>query len=708
MGQRGDGASVVEGIELIQRPERAQGAAAPIGAEQGVELRDGSGIASFGQQLQRSRAMELVRMTEEADELSGRLTLEVRVGLELGVLVAEAVQAARRGVDLVLVVLPVRDVIFIHIGHEERAVGGVRAVERTEAHVLGPHRDALVGRHVGRALRDAFGVGDRVVERIEGEQMALVFRGHRRAFDEGAEVREARDLRTRAEDRELTEGIRTARRAELARVDALLEVDAALDVMPAAGVAAVVAGIHTPVAVELQTEGIARAFAEDVVFTRLRMVAPDHAAFEVDGGGVGGIEARTDDARGRCATVHAVEPAIGTQDDSVAHRVGVFEAEAGEMHHRRAVRDVVAIGVRIEQQVRRVHHPDAAVGADGRVGHVEAILEDRVLVVDPVALRRFVDGDDVGALVVMGRRRRDAVVMRAVILVAADHVHAGGVRILAVLRDPEAAAGVEAEVRRLGDLRLGQQEVDRQVRRRAHLRISLGRGERRTMELLGAAEDAVRLAELRERRRSGLRLEGRTRRERRRGIFPRSLEHALHEVVHDERCLAEEAALPFGMPDAEHDLVPLALLQRAHRHLVAEDLATRAGADLHAVDERLVRSDEVAEMQADRFLEEVALVLGEERIVDAHPGAIPDIGGDGRAVRRRGQRHGRLGDGRNGAKHRCDQRHESTEGHGVIRRQANRTKVATFGVKRSEKPKKKPDMSGLPHDRARRAMTHPR
>jgi hypothetical protein len=57
------------------------------------------------------------------------------------------------------------------------------------------------------------------------------------------------------------------------------------------------------------------------------------------------------------------------------------------------------------------------------------------------------------------------------------------------------------EVRRLGDLRLGQQEVDRQVGRRAHLRVSLGR--RRgdgTMELLGAAEHAVRFAGLRERR----------------------------------------------------------------------------------------------------------------------------------------------------------------------------------------------------------------
>ena len=244
------------------------------------------------------------------------------------------------------------------------------------------------------------------------------------------------------------------------------------------------------------------------------------------------------------------------------------------MHHRRAVGDVVTVRVRIEQQVRRIHHPDAAVGAHGGVGHVKTVLEDRMLVVDAVVLRRFMDRDDVGPLIVMGRSRGDAVVVRAIILVAADHVHAGRVRILPILRDPESAAGVEAEVRRLGDLRLGQQEVDRQIRSRAHLGIRVGRRERGAMELLGAAEDAVRFAELRERGGGRLDLERRAGDQRRRGIFPRALEHALHEVVHDERRLAEEAALPLGLPDAEDDLVPLALLERAHRNLMAEDLAT--------------------------------------------------------------------------------------------------------------------------------------
>ena len=86
------------------------------------------------------------------------------------------------------------------------AVGGVGAVERTEPDILGPHRDALVGRHVGRAFRDAFGVRHGVMQRIEGEEVALIFRGHGRSLDERTEVREARDLSERAEDRELAEG----------------------------------------------------------------------------------------------------------------------------------------------------------------------------------------------------------------------------------------------------------------------------------------------------------------------------------------------------------------------------------------------------------------------------------------------------------------------------------------------------------------------
>ena len=194
------------------------------------------------------------------------------------------------------------------------------------------------------------------------------------------------------------------------------------------------------------------------------------------------------------------------------------------------------------------------------------------------------------------------------------------------------------------------------------------------MELLGAAEDAVGFAELGERRGRRLDLERSTGHERRRGILPRAFEHALHEVVHDERRFAEEAALPLRLLDMEDDLVPLALLQRAHRDLMPEDFLPgvfitgrerAAGADLDAVDEELVRALEVAEVHADRFLEEITLVLGEERVVDLDPGPEPEVGRDGRAGGgRRDRREGLRGGARDGQRGEAPGQAQ-TEGHGV-------------------------------------------
>ena len=77
-----------------------------------------------------------------------------------------------------------------------------------------------------------------------------------------------------------------------------------------------------------------------------------------------------------------------------------------------------------------------------------------MLVVDPVMLGRLMDGDDIGAAIVIRGSGRDAIVVRAIILIAADHGHPGGVRVLTVLRNPEAAAGIKTEMRWLSDERL--------------------------------------------------------------------------------------------------------------------------------------------------------------------------------------------------------------------------------------------------------------
>ena len=104
----------------------------------------------------------------------------------------------------------------------------------------------------------------------------------------------------------------------------------------------------------------------------------------------------------------------------------------------------------------------------------------------------------------------------------------------------------------------------------------------------------------------------------------RTLEDALHEVVHDERRISQEAAGRGvgGGGDADRHFVPFALAEGADGDLVAvEPLVT--GADLLAVDPQLVGAREVADVDADGFLEQVSLVLREEAALSQDPRAVP-------------------------------------------------------------------------------------
>src|SRR5438105_14472584 len=60
------------------------------------------------------------------------------------------------------------------------------------------------------------------------------------------------------------------------------------------------------------------------------------------------------------AALRPIQPAVGTPPQTVSYRMRVLQPEAGEMHDGIAVGNIVAIGVRIEEEVRRVQHPNAA------------------------------------------------------------------------------------------------------------------------------------------------------------------------------------------------------------------------------------------------------------------------------------------------------------------------------------------------------------
>ena len=375
--------------------------------------------------------------------------------------------------------------------------------------------------------------------------------------------------------------------------------------------------------VEPEPEGVPAAFREDLERPRVRMISPHHAAFEVDAGRIRRIEAGSDDAARGGAALAAVEPAVRSPHEAVGDGMRVLEPEAREAHLGRSVRHVVAVAVGVEEQIGRVHHPHAAAADDHGVGHVEPVEEYLVPVVHAVAVGVLVDRDDVGAAVVAGRGRRHLVVVGAIIFVAAEHLQAGGVGVLTILGDPEAAASVEAEVGRLRHQRLAQQEVGREVGGGPHLGGGFHGRELGSVDLLGASEHAAGFLEPIERRRR------RSLRERATGCvtlaragLPRSGQHGFQEVIHDERRVAQEAARPGArrLVDPDGDLVPSTLHQGADRDLVAVDgigsAAERgregaAGADLLAVHPDLMRAGEVADVHTDRFLEQVPLVLGE-------------------------------------------------------------------------------------------------
>ena len=126
------------------------------------------------------------------------------------------------------------------------------------------------------------------------------------------------------------------------------------------------------------------------------------------------------------------------------------------MHHGITVRHVVAVGVGIEEQVRRVHHPDATFSGKHRVGHVEPLDEDLARVVATVAVGVLVDRDKIGPRIVMRRSERHLVIVGPVIAVATEHAESRRIRILLRVDHPETPASIIAEVEGLGDIGLGE------------------------------------------------------------------------------------------------------------------------------------------------------------------------------------------------------------------------------------------------------------
>src|SRR5262249_5988937 len=153
----------------------------------------------------------------------------------------------------------------------ERAIGAVLDSHWPEPRIAGCHCVSQVLRLKRRALRRDVALNDRAEQRHDGKELALMLltQGAALVFDE----RVAESWHTRVRHlREVTEGIRIGDRAVLGKAFLIV---AALHIVEAAGVAAVVSRVDAALFVELQAEGIAAAFGEDLVATRLGVIAPN-------------------------------------------------------------------------------------------------------------------------------------------------------------------------------------------------------------------------------------------------------------------------------------------------------------------------------------------------------------------------------------------------------------------------------------------------
>ena len=234
-----------------------------------------------------------------------------------------------------------------------------------------------------------------------------------------------------------------------------------LHIVEATGVSPVVSRENPPAGIDLEAEGIASPFAKDFVDPGAGMIAPDALPLRADGR-VGTV-LRTADNAGDGAPLGAVQPAIGTPAEAVGDGVRVFEAEPLEMHGRVAIGTIVVIAVGIEQQVRRLQHPQpVAIKGEGRT-EAQPFDKDAMLVVATIAIGVFMNRDAIEPGKMPGGWGGNAVVNRAEKLVPRDHLQPGGIGVLNELADPEPTAGVPLDAERLPNVGLGDRHFQFQV-----------------------------------------------------------------------------------------------------------------------------------------------------------------------------------------------------------------------------------------------------
>jgi hypothetical protein len=134
-----------------------------------------------------------------------------------------------------------------------------------------------------------------------------------------------------------------------------------------------------------------------------------------------------------------------------------------------AVGKIVAIAIRVEEQVRHLQHEDASVPEGKSRGQVQPIDEILTAVHAAIAVGVLQDRDPVGPAWPMRWRLGDPVVLGPREPVDLHPLESLGVGVLQILNDPQTAAIIKLNRDGLTDQRLSCDEADLKTRMRLHL-----------------------------------------------------------------------------------------------------------------------------------------------------------------------------------------------------------------------------------------------
>src|SRR5437867_12117519 len=110
------------------------------------------------------------------------------------------------------------------------------------------------------------------------------------------------------------------------------------------------------------------------------------------------------------AALTAVKPAIGPPSERIGDRMGILHAESGKQNFRIGIGHVIAIAVRIKEQIGGLQHKHAAVAEGQATGQIQTGKEILGGIGMAIAIGVFKDSDAIGTFWSARGRLRNLVV----------------------------------------------------------------------------------------------------------------------------------------------------------------------------------------------------------------------------------------------------------------------------------------------------------